>query len=379
MICLIKFEIKKMLSSKKNLISLMILAIFCAGFSLMSNSIDQQFIKSNLTNIESNIESLNTASSDIKEELNNLKDNVQLKKIYASYTEELALLNDLKESYIQNDYQKFLKIQIALDENLLKQIENKEAISSADPTLLNSEILKNKLLLERNLKPINDDVSIQGFNFIKVILNATIVLIFMMFSLIISSSLISSEYEDNTYKLFFTQPVSKMKILFSKIIAAILFVNISIFLVLLLIFLASSAINGFGASNYPTLFYSASQNAYIDILKYDMFALLLLFIILSANCILGICLSTATKNTSASISIALIIASAFYGLSTKGFLTKIAAFNPFTYIDISGTLNGNLSSINPNINFTNGILVNSIFLVIYLSISILLFKKHLSK
>lgn len=368
-----------MLASKKNLISLMILFVFCIGFSLISNNIDQQFTQSNLTNIESNIESLSDSISDIEIELNNLKDNVELKNIYTSYNEELTLLNNLKESYMQNDYQRFLKTQIILDEKLVKQIENNEVISQADPSLLKSQILKNKLLLDRNLKPINEDVSIQGFNFIKIILNATIVLIFVMFSLIISSSLISSEYEDNTYKLFFTQPISKMKILFSKIIAAILFVNISVFLVLTLIFFTTSAINGFGASNYPTLFYNASQNTYIDILKYDLSALFLLFILLSTNCILGICISSATKSTSASISITLVIASAFYGLSTKGFLAKIASFNPFTYIDISGTLQGSLSSINSNINFANAILANLIFLVIYLIISVLLFKKHLFK
>ena len=98
----------------------------------------------------------------------------------------------------------------------LKGIESENTISSKSIKEIEESIQINTYLIENNIEPIFDQVSMQGFNFIRVFLNNPISIILIILIIILSADIMSSEFDSNTYKLLFIQPISRKKILLSK-------------------------------------------------------------------------------------------------------------------------------------------------------------------
>ncbi len=105
-------------------------------------------------------------------------------------------------------------------------------LSSDSEAEVSNRIYKNSILLEKEIKPINENFSMESFNFIKLVLNNPIILVIVISILIFISDIISSESEYKTFNLLLTQPISKTKILIAKIISSILISILIIFSIL---------------------------------------------------------------------------------------------------------------------------------------------------
>ena len=368
MISLIEFEIKKFLNRKKNLLVISILVILAAIFITLNSSLDKNSSINTIASIESEIKSIEEALNKVESEIIRLPDNEKLKWINSDYEKELSLLRDMKNSYISNDYNKYLQSKIELDKKLLKNIEDENVIYSDDPNEIINDIELNTLLLENSIKPINTSVSMEGFNFIKLFLNSPISIILVILILILSSDVVSSEFDSNTYKLLFTQPISKNKIIISKIISTLIMVNVILFSVIAICFIILGAVNGFGDINYPIEFYNNGVIEYISIGKFILYELILFIILTAFMCILGVFISSLSKSTSNSVAVSIIITVSAYMISSQGFISKLEHLNPFIYFDISSVLQGKSANLftNVNINFKYGVVTLMVSIIILL-------------
>lgn len=375
---LIGFEIKKFCNRKKNLLVIVLFIIVSAIFITLNSSLDKQLQKSEGESIDLEIQSVEDALIKTKSEIERLPDNEKLKIINYNYEEELKLLKELKNAYSSDDFNKYLEIKIQLDKNLLVNIENGSVISSQTPNEINQNIELNTILLEKGIKPIYTSVSMEGFNFIQLFLNSPISILIVIFIIILSADIVSSEFDSNTYKLLFTQPISKINILLSKVIATLIMVSITLFGIILICFLTLGFKNGFGVINYPIQFYNNGITEYISIGKFILFELVLFIMIITFICILSIAISSFSKSTSNSIAVSIIITVAGYMISSKGFFSNFAHLNPFIYFDMSNVLKGiiGISYGNYNINFKYGLITLGLSIIILLIVNILLFKKN---
>lgn len=374
---LIEFEIKKFCNRKKNLLVIVLFIILSVIFIILNYNLESKLKKSEITSIDLEVESVENALTNVKNEMIRLPNNEKLKKINSNYEEQLNLLKDMRVAYVSDDFNKYLQCKIQLDKNLLSNIESGDIISPQNPEEIKRNIEINTVLLEEGIEPIYTSVSMEGFNFIKLFLNTPISIIIVILIIVLSADVISSEFDSNTYKLLFTQPISKMKILLSKTIAILIMVNAIMLGIITICFCSLGAIKGFGSINYPIQFYNNGVIEYIGIGKFILFELILFIILITFICILAVIISSFSKSTSNSIAVSIIITVSAYMISSKGFFSKLAHLNPFIYFDISNVLQGNLATSygNANVNFKYGALILGLSTILLLIVTIFFFEK----
>ena len=375
---LIGFEIKKFCNRRKNLLVIILFMILSVTFITLNSRLDSRLEKSEGTSIDLEIQSVEDALIKTKSEIKRLPDNEKLKIINNNYEEDLNLLKKQKNAYESDDFNKYLESKIQLDKNLLSNIENGNAISPQTSQEVNQNIELNTLLLEEGIKPIYTSVSMEGFNFIQLFLNSPISILVVIFIIILSADILSSEFDSNTYKLLFTQPISKVNILLSKVVATLIMVSITLFGIITIYFLALGFTKGFGSINYPIEFYNNGVTEYITIGKFILFELVLFIMLIAFISILSIAISSFSKSTSTSIAVSIIVTVSGYMISSKGFFDKFAHLNPFIYFDISNVLKGSLATLyeNMNVNFKYGVITLGLLTIILLIVNVLLFKKN---
>jgi len=374
---LIQFEIKKFFSRKKNLLVIALFILLSVLFISSNSKLDKNLTSSELTNINFKIESFENAINSLKSETERLPDNVELKQINEDYKATLVLLNEQKNTYLNNDRNKYLSLKIQLDQKDLNDIESGNVIGGEDPSYLKENIAINSILLEKNIKPINTSASMEGLNFIKLFLNNPISIVLVILIIILNADIVSSEYDSNTFKLLFTQPIRKSKIILSKVLSSIIITNVIFISLLTIIFVSLGFINGFGNPEYPINFLNNRVSEYIGVGKFVLYSSILFILLVNFICIFTNLISTLTKNTATSMSLSIVIIVSVYMISSKGLLNEISHLNPFTYIDIPNVLTGSLSNIykNSNVNLKYGLIIFILSTLLLLVLTMFIFEK----
>ena len=377
MINLIIFETKKFFNRKKNIFSIALFLVLVIVFVFLNLSLEEQYKRSEVTSIDFQIDSLKESLSKVESEISRLPENDNLKVIKSDYEEELDLLKDTKVALANKEYHRVLENKIKMDKLLLKGIESENTISSKSIKEIEESIQINTYLIENNIEPIFDQVSMQGFNFIRVFLNNPISIILIILIIILSADIMSSEFDSNTYKLLFIQPISRKKILLSKVLATIIIINVIIFTIIGVLFGILGIINGFGNMNYPVKFYNNGITELIGIGKFILLEFVILGIISTFTCVLSLAISSLNKSTSNSIAVMIIITIGAYMISSSGLINKIAHVNPFAYFNISSLLQGDLAILydNYNVDFKFALLIIPILTIMILIANIVNFEK----
>lgn len=380
MLNLTLFEMKKFLHKKKNLIIIAFFIIIMAVWVGLNASIENQLKSSEIPSIEDRMESIKNALKGIDNEIEKLPNNMDLVNIKKDYNEEIQVLTKEKIAYTNNDFSTYLNCKLKLDKKLLSQIQSGKVISGKNIEELRNDIEINSILLQKHIEPIYENTSMKAYNFMKLALGSHLPLIIVILIIMLSADIISKEFECNTYKLLFTQPINKNSILFSKIISLILMINIIIFSILGIFFLILGVKNGFGSPNYPTKFLLNGTIQYIDVAQYIGTELLLLLMISIFTCIFSTFVSMLCKNTGTSISISIIITVGLYTLVNKGLFNSIAHLIPVTYIDISEILLGSraLAFKNSSITTYNSFIILFIATILVVVLSAIKFDKRLT-
>lgn len=374
---LIGFEIKKFCNRRKNLLVLLIFIILSIVFITLNSKLEKDLKNSEITSMDLEMESIKNSLTHVENEIIRLPDNEKLKQMKTSSEEDLKLLKGMKIAYSSNDMNKYLEYKIQKDSKLVDDIESGFVISELNTEEMKRNIEINTVLLNEGIDPIFTQVSMEGFNFLRLFINSPISIIIVILIIVLSADVVSSEYDSNTYKLLFTQPISKRKILLSKIISSLIMVVIIVFGIIAIVFCVLGIKNGFGSINYPTLFYDNGAIGIVPLGKFLGYGLILFIILTTFICILAVTISSFCKSNSNSLSTSIIIAVALYMISNKGFFSGLAHLNPFVYFDISNVLQGSIATTyeNVNINFKYGALTLGVSTIMLLAAAILLFEK----
>ena len=393
MISIIKFELKKFIKDKKNIVFMILLLIL--SFTIIKE--DKSFLKFEMEYLPGQVEEYNKQLEYCNKELKDLqnydfkdekkiKDIKFYKELIEDYTENKNIAITSLKSLKEKSYKQYYKNQIRNNEKhiellnrpfILTPTKIKEGIEQG-----NNNIEKYKILLDKDIKLIDENTTNEGLNFTRRLLNEKFVLIIVVFILLISSPIFSSEVENKTYKLVYTQSLSKSKIFLGKFIS-ILLINVTvIFTVVFINFLYMSIKNGVGDLRYPLRAFMDYKLVCIPMKSYILYELLLLFLLIIVMCAIGTLISVLSNNIGVTLFSNIFILGAMYLLTKEEYLIKFNAFNPFEYLDIDRVMYGipwALTKMEETghdfVTMENGVLYFTIIFLVVSLMAMLCFKK----
>ena len=325
---MIGFEIKKFVASKKNIIILLAFVLFIAVF-----------IGVNLQNERDNDDTkLNEARSElyqVNDLLRGYTDDETVTAAQRYYEQKRDILNSLIFAMGKEDWVKELTLRIELNELILAN-ENPDPYTMQ---ALENEIAVNTVLLEEHIEPIDTEHSMLAFHFIRLAFTGIMPIMMIFVILFVSSDIVSRESETGTYKILLSQPVSRVKILLSKIIAQTGINLIFFTFVFGVAFLALGIFYGFGNAAYPTLFYTGE---YVGIARFvlSMFPMILLQIMMFTA--LSILFSVLIEKSASSISASILTVIALYLIVLGAASETFTSFDPMAYISTANIVSGEL-------------------------------------
>ncbi|MBU5425832.1 ABC transporter permease [Tissierella pigra] len=260
MIKLIKSEWSKFVESRKNRIVLLLLIGYLIGLVFYYVKLDREFfsimeqnmrIQSFEANQKSNIISI------LEEHVEDYEKNPNEVAFLAIEGRTSTLLEDYYKAPKVNDWRHNLELENSKFKNLIFGEKNEfiqETILKArnqHPTKLKQQIMMNEFLLENSMEPYLSPYKLNGVQFLTFLLKRHNPMILIIFSIILSIDVFMGEIEEGSYKLYFTQPYSRKKIYWSKLLSILLFLIVIMVSLILIFFIIISMIYGIGKGDFP--------------------------------------------------------------------------------------------------------------------------------
>ncbi len=336
---LISFEIKKLFSQKKNIL-VMLLFIAFIGIYIFANlraeaRSTQRFLD------ELDIQSRNTQT--ILNTYSESSDKNSAKEIY--YQNKYEMLKKIRFAVSKEDWRERLNLQIQLNE-LIMQNENPQETQFAE---LEEEIAIDRILLEKNIEPIDTTCSMLAFNFIALSYSNIMPLLIIMMIAMIGADSISGEYETGTHKPLMTQPMKKSVILFSKYVSNTVVTSGLVAVVFGIAYLLLGLAHGFGSADYPVLLSDGRDMGMGNFVA--LIIPLILFQIILANAFVLV-FSVLFETGSGSIGAAILSFFIIYLLTFSMGNLLYLSVNPVTYLPMADIIKG--TSVG---NYAQGIIV----------------------
>lgn len=383
-LALIAFEIRKFFGKKKNYVVIAILMVFNLIYIGLNLKIEVDYMSyMNGTEVTSRIEQLAKNITFLKE------GNVDKRKdeIIKMYEEDLRLLQEKSKAVSEGDWKETLRIDILLGEKLIEEVRSGKVEPISDLEEVKSELEQNKILLQKNIRPIAIGASMEGLNFLRTSLNDIIPVLIVIMIFILSGDIIAGDIEEGTYKILFLQPISKGKILNSKIVANIIVCLGATLITSLIFFIGLGIMKGFGNPEYPVkalqIFDKNIGNvqdamSFMPMIKVVLYALLLESALIIFMVCLSTLISTVVNSSGTATSIAITMSVGIYLINSQlGLFKGAMKFIPFSYIEASKVVSGQLALKYSDIglNYINGLMVLGIGAIIFYLISLMYLSK----
>ena len=353
----------------------MVFGVLLSGFIYMKN---QQNMAANYQlreDINYNLNLQQSALPRLRQELLAMPENKQLQKIITSSELDVQLLTQIKTALLLEDWNLYLENKIQYDEKMAQEIASGMITTSLSADEVRKDVEINKLLLEQNIEPIFTENSMQALNYMTVVLNSLFVILILVLVIYFTSSLIPSDFESDTYKFLYTQPISKTKIFFSKFISASIINYSWIFLVLGISFLSLIPVFGLGNKGYPFTLVLGETTSTIPVSQFIFIALLVLFLLVALAIVFTLLISIFIHSSSATLIIGLLLTLILCLGGDQ--MKKFIQYNPFAYYRITDVITGQLafSYENSAINLNSIYIVAPILLIIGVLANTISFKK----
>lgn len=261
--------------------------------------------------------------------------------------------------------------------NYLESIDNKDKLSYEEKKIYNSNLEEyniNKYILDNN-------VNLQKENTVRSSLMNSInnyEILIVILIIIVSGTIVSNEFSKGTIKNLLVRPYKRTTVLLSKFISVAIVLLISIGYLLLCDLLIGGLFFSFDSLSIPAIIYNFNTgsleeyNVFIYVLIKVLTKLPMFILILS----LAFMFSTVTNNSQVSIALPIV----FYMFSSMingvamSFNLKWMKFFPTLNWNFEEYLFGGLPTFQYT-NLTNSIIVVSIYFILMVILSIVVFKK----
>ncbi len=377
---IINFEFKKFIHNKKNIILIALFAICVFIFLYVSNLLDDSLLNNEIKVIEMNIDENEKFIIDLQKYENENPDSLDKNVDYMDeYNRTKNVLSDMIQHIRNNDRLALVVDKIEYNNLLIERFSHPGDVSeSSFIVTIKEETDLLSYLKDHKLEEINEQASIKADNAIILLLGYPAILIIII-AVFMCADAISSEFDNKTSYILFTQPVKKGKIFFSKFITSSLLITLIFSLFFIILYFVLNIIKGGLQFNYPYKYYNGNNISLIPAISFIILSFVLLFLIIFFVISFTFFISSIFKNTFASASVTTIIIFLFYILSSKGFFGNFAHLLPFSYFNITSIINGEASQLysNTDVIFINGVIILTVSILILMSSSFIVFKNNI--
>lgn len=375
MIDLILFENKKFLKRKKNIITFLFLIAVVFGLLFLNHSMSKALREGRIKEYQGDLISLKESLGFLPESNG---ENKALEQIFEDTYKEIELIEKQINAYQNRDWKTELSIQVERDQLFLEQLSRGNVIGGEPRVVVNSRINLHQELITRNIEPVNDIYGTQGYNFVKSMLENIMGIIGLGIFLFIVSDIMSSDLEDGTIKLLFTQPLSRKKVVHAKYVVAVVNSIILIVLLSFIAFVVESIFSGTGNLHYPVELLKNEEIIFINLSTYFIQWFLLFIGVIFFAISVAFLISALTNNSMLTVGLTIIILVILnLCVSQFRFLTSIAHILPTSYVNISSIISGLLASNSENsyLTFPCGLIVTLLFGCVNYFITLVLIKR----
>ncbi|SHK31429.1 ABC-2 family transporter protein [Hathewaya proteolytica DSM 3090] len=350
MTSLMLYEFKKVFKDIKNIICFMLFVMFIVIFVVINE-------RANIEKINGWGDELQLKYNGINSNIRQINDDIEVfgggiptakqQKEIEFLSEREILMRELIKQYKDKDLQGYLAAEKAIELHEIKGA--RQGLSFMDQKTTEwyeHNIKKIDFFAAKNIRPIFEDNCMEGYNFLRLCSSNIIILVLIMVILNLVVECFSSEAEKGTYKLLYTQPVSKTKIFFSKLFVRLIVSTVAMGAVIMGTFVILGLKNGFGNLEYPTEMYVNGEVIFVTLKEFFHNSIPLLFIGLLFMFCFCIFISCTFNSTSTAVSIAIPVAC----LCMCALISPIKPFLPFSYLTVNdflsssqyGVMNGNV-------------------------------------
>lgn len=215
------------------------------------------------------------------------------------------------DNNINFDKDNFLNIALLdVEANLYEylNLKNKDKLTSLEESSfknLQEDMITNKYILEEKLD-LNARDTLRG---VLINFSAEFGLFILIYVILISSSMLSEEFNKGTIKYLLTKPYKRSSILTSKLLAMLILLPIILIMMLLIEFIVGGLVFGFNSLSIPmTIYESASASLKVmPLLNYVIKSLILILPMYLVILIFSFMISTITASTSAACTLSFML------------------------------------------------------------------------
>lgn len=382
---IIRSEFYKFFKSKKNIIVIIIFLTYLFGMNFYNLNKKSLYMKE-----QGQVYNLKQAQADgmlssttilldkydemsLKEKQGINKEDLEGEKKF--YNVERNKLLVMAYNYKDDNPEKYKHILMAENdryENILLGIEdgviekgflNDTALTMED---INKRTYINKYILENEIQPILNPYTMTGANSLIIFLEGNNLLILMFLIALLSIDIYLSEVEEDSYKLAYTQPITRQQIYLAKLATIIIVSLLLILLGIILNFIVVNIIFEMGNLNYPFVSMESikaisfnggyGEHIILPLWKFFIMGLVLLLpiVLVTISLIIFISIFTDSSGNTLGFPIMLLVLAFIF----DNFLPKESIVNliyPYSYLFIKNAI-----EINNRSNYLFGILLNSL-------------------
>ncbi|WP_042144454.1 ABC transporter permease [Paucisalibacillus sp. EB02] len=328
---LLSFELKKIIFSKKFLYILLGIVVVIALLMARNIVFESSIQKEARERIDELLE-FNFANSNIHQAvLEADPEDEEEEELQRLNSAMINILYEVRELQAPNRFEERLKLETEYY-SIAEEYKQKGGDHLLSYQEISHSLALNEKLLESSIPPEHENYSRALPNFIKQVVDLFINLGAIIIILLLIGEIMSSEFENRSINLLFTQPLKRTHIITSKLLASIiLYVVTTVFL--LVVTLIIGYVFGYkGFFDYPIVIEVNQQVETVTIIEYLRLAITLvsvsIFLIISL-CLLFSIFFKYTLVTLFSVLGALLIG---YVLTEFVSWAPLAWFNPFQYV-----------------------------------------------
>ncbi|MFD2628024.1 ABC transporter permease [Oceanobacillus kapialis] len=328
---LLKFEWKKMLRQKKFLI-LFLIVLACVLGMFYRNVVFQENIAKGLS--ESMIPHLSEVLQ-LQQQFEEVQENENSSKNFQVGYENAQNMKQAFEELqmaVQNEnWAQYPKFELNFLQTIKTHLELGGTYNSISADDLAKRMEKDSILIELQLPYEDEKYSLAVPNFMKVTATTLFSVFGIVLLVLMVGNVMTGEYESNSIKMLYTQPLKKSKAILSKYMIMVLAITISIVSFLVSGFIFPHLFGGnSGSFSYPQLVNGIEGYTYITTREYLIKYLILFFVVASFALSLVMLLSIVLKNRFSTMVLSLTVLSMGIFLTSQLELLQ-TIFNPFYF------------------------------------------------
>lgn len=302
--------------------------------------------------------------------------------------DQLAVIHHIYSNHENSDLRRILIAENNYYSNMIAAIEKRiippTELTQSKLTLeeIDKRMTYNQHLLDNEIEPMINPYSITGANALALLLRGNNLLILAGLLALLSIDLYLSEVDEGSYKLWFSQPFRRRKIITGKLIVALLSTLILIALGVGVTYGVATIVGGTGDWNYPiitranietiTLNSTLLEPMVVSLWKYVLMGVVLFLLV--ACFMVALVVFTSILTDSMSLTTGVVLISLVLAFLFNNIMNGMVVSN--LYYPLSYFYTENVISVLTWSNYYFGILINGIGIVIFV---ILTYHKFIKK